>query len=64
MAEERGPIELRIELPKGEELSKKHIQNALEKAAQDPRFVRKVIDFFATSQTEAAVATIVKQINV
>lgn len=61
MAQERGPIELRIELPRGEELDEEQIKRALVKAAEDPTFVRRVKDFFATSQTQSAVTTIVKQ---
>lgn len=58
---ELRPIELRIELPKETKLSEKHVQEALKKAAQDPTFVKRVTDYFATSQTESAVATIVQE---
>jgi proline dehydrogenase len=61
MENESGPIELRIELPKGEELGEEQIKAALMKAANDPTFVQKVKDFFATSQTQSAVTTMVKQ---
>lgn len=64
MADERGPkecgpIELRIELPEGDDL--RDIEAALLRAAQDPRFVESVKDFFATCQNQAALATIVRQ---
>jgi len=62
MAEECGPIELRIELPEGVDLDENLIQQALRKAAEDSVFVQRVKDFFALSQNDAAVATVVRQI--
>lgn len=59
MAEKHGPIELRIELPKGELLSEAQVKAALEKAVEDPRLVKLVKDFLVTSQTESAVAKLV-----
>lgn len=66
MAKEHGPIELRpielrIELPKGKQLSEEHVKEALTRAAQNPTFVKRVTDYFAASQTESAVATIVQE---
>jgi len=67
MAEESGPIELqpielRIGLPEGRELDEELIKQALYDAAEDPTFVQRVKDFFAVSQNDAAVATVVRQI--
>jgi hypothetical protein len=62
MPEECGPIEFRIELPSGAKLTNELIRKELIRAAEDPAFVQQVQDFFAVSQNQAAVATVVRQI--
>jgi hypothetical protein len=59
MAEERGWIELIIEVPEGVTPTEDDVKRALQDASQNPDFIKKVADCAAVSQTKSATAKIV-----